>query len=712
MKRILIFLVGVIAALSLLEIGLRLASFIYQESRKISFQVTTKTDMKKFVVLCLGNSYTLGMGVSPEMSYPSQLHRMLDQKGINNLVINKGVACQNTSQLLSELRGYIRKYHPDLIILQTGNVNPWNYSRYIDYLSREKKRSSAVIYFKNVLANLMYESRVYRLLILLNDRKGENMDAQFSRQGQVESVAFVSPSEAEIDQWIKSDMREIVKVIQEENIGLIVQNYPRSTHVNLILLDIANELRLPFVDNYSVFQKKMLQGAAEQDLFVPDGHCSAAGYGVMAENVFKKIVATDSTVHEPSLPLFVMHEQEISLINDVIYTGWKDGAATEMLVKYKDDLVRIKESFLEDLTNNKVETPASREYLAVNKAVLKKSALLLLVEAEQAVFHSNNTLFELNILTCMDVCHFFADQESWVEVSVENEFLIFDAIFTLLERHGHQQSYDKVFFKKCILKLQQLMDHSRYGKVFYDEHVKELKLRIDNVGKRARSGESMADISESYGGGIPVSLWERLRRDESAKKLFHERAWLVIDRWSADAKEAFGKNASAAFDRHFEIITQQLEERLIAGSYENSRDALVDTFICWLRKGLPKTQGAADRFYYFLSQVKLVYIGMLGKLFEIDHHRSLASLSELELQYAVTLPKDDFTAEGKDFSLYQKVDERRVCGVGVDRKIDQGMELLDVGNSLKRRFSDQGGELLDVGNFLKQRSGGDICFLF
>ena len=102
---------------------------------------------------------------------------------------------------------------------------------------------------------------------------------------------LVGLREVDTARWIDSDVREIARIIRQEKIRLIVQNYPRWFPANSILSAIADQLKLPFVHNDAVFQEKRAQGMTEQDLFVPDGHCNARGYGVMADNVFNKIAA-------------------------------------------------------------------------------------------------------------------------------------------------------------------------------------------------------------------------------------------------------------------------------------------------------------------------------------------------------------------------------------------------------------------------------------
>ena len=425
LKRIIVFFIGLIIAILLLEIGLRLAGFIYRKSLNIPRQSGIDSKGKPLIILCLGNSYTKGAGVSSEMSYPAQLQRMFDQRvtGRKVVVINKGQGQQNTAELLSDLRANIKNYCPDLIVLQTGQPNSWNYLKYVDYLRKKENRGSWVKGWVYSSRELLYESHVYRLLMLfkhggfvsqeskppvgasgvLSDYRKEEkyLEAvnfrkrvQFLRkpvvdqrqvqqglelfrrsikldpdlpqnyfeagflyeiQGKYEEALkwyfkslivalragsdhwvvkifmrvrdikvlnkglrnnginrqvdklfsfydrhypgqtfnFTGLNKAEIEQWVRSDMREIVKIIRQKNIGLIMQNYPKAFPVNAIFPEICHELRLPLVDNYTVFRAKIMHGATEQDLFVPDSHCSVRGYGLMANNVFDAILKLD-----------------------------------------------------------------------------------------------------------------------------------------------------------------------------------------------------------------------------------------------------------------------------------------------------------------------------------------------------------------------------------------------------------------------------------
>ena len=169
MRRILVFMAGAILVLVLLETGLRLAGFFYRINVNSRTCSLSEKKGQQYIILCLGNSYTKGMGAPPQMSYPAQLQRMLDDrvKDKSFVVINKGVATQNTAELLSDLKFNIAQYHPDLIILQTGQANAWNYLKYNDYLMRIAKDTSLTTSLQYYYRCFLYECRVYRLVVLL-----------------------------------------------------------------------------------------------------------------------------------------------------------------------------------------------------------------------------------------------------------------------------------------------------------------------------------------------------------------------------------------------------------------------------------------------------------------------------------------------------------------------------------------------------------------
>ncbi|MBU0504343.1 MAG: SGNH/GDSL hydrolase family protein [Candidatus Omnitrophota bacterium] len=127
-----IFLVffGIIFLLFILEVSLRLSGGIYTKinNRQSSPLTQTKYSSGGFTILCLGDSYTYGLGTTYENNYPFQLARILERRGQGNLfsVVNLGSPGGNTWRTSKIFKESISKNKPDLVIVMAGHNNSWN----------------------------------------------------------------------------------------------------------------------------------------------------------------------------------------------------------------------------------------------------------------------------------------------------------------------------------------------------------------------------------------------------------------------------------------------------------------------------------------------------------------------------------------------------------------------------------------------------------
>lgn len=108
---------------------------------------------------------------------------------------------------------------------------------------------------------------------------------------------FMLLTKKEIIDWAGSDTRDIIKIIKSKKIGVIIQNYPYDDTLgeNALLVKIANDENIPFVDNERLFQKMRERGENSKDYHVvySDGkegiHLNSEGYKVMAVAVYESI---------------------------------------------------------------------------------------------------------------------------------------------------------------------------------------------------------------------------------------------------------------------------------------------------------------------------------------------------------------------------------------------------------------------------------------
>lgn len=151
--------IGVAASLLMLEIGLRIigavsAGFV-PACRGKSVPDKTRT------IICLGDSFTFGVGAPSGKGYPEQLESELNAVGgsVKFRVLNRGVKSYNTSQILRDLPAVLENTKPDLVIVMAGDANYWNYWGYQRYLKRGK--------FIAFCSDSMYRIRIFKLLKLL-----------------------------------------------------------------------------------------------------------------------------------------------------------------------------------------------------------------------------------------------------------------------------------------------------------------------------------------------------------------------------------------------------------------------------------------------------------------------------------------------------------------------------------------------------------------
>lgn len=218
-QQILVFFLGLLTILIIVEIGLRITGNCYQKSRETLNQPPAIKGKNNFIILCLGNSFTLGAGALAGESYPDQLQRMFNGRSQvrNVIVINKGVNCENTAELLIKLKNNINNAKPDLIILQTGQPNWWNFYKYSSYL---KKTSRNKIFY--VLQDFFYKSRVYRLMVLLNDNISIKMKAE-------KFLGFCHASELE-----QIDFEKVIRMIRDRDKDFFADQQKVSAAVNLL----------------------------------------------------------------------------------------------------------------------------------------------------------------------------------------------------------------------------------------------------------------------------------------------------------------------------------------------------------------------------------------------------------------------------------------------------------------------------------------------
>ncbi len=153
-------LFGLILSIFILELCLNILSkFVSHNSHKIILGQIKDS----YNILCIGDSYTYGVGAKAGYTYPEQLKIILQNNYPKNkfCVINAGVPGFNSSQMLKNLSGNIERYSPDLIIIWGGVDNCWNFTDTNYFLFADTINFS--IFLKR-LDSFLLKFRTYKLL--------------------------------------------------------------------------------------------------------------------------------------------------------------------------------------------------------------------------------------------------------------------------------------------------------------------------------------------------------------------------------------------------------------------------------------------------------------------------------------------------------------------------------------------------------------------
>jgi tetratricopeptide (TPR) repeat protein len=154
---IFITLPSIFLALLIAEVALRVSGSIYFAARShVAEDVSKKSNVR---ILCLGDSFTFGLGTPSGKSYPDQLKKLLKENGYDSVAAyNVGVPGFNSSLVANKLNENIHKYDPNFIIIMVGCNNDWNLED-SSYLLFKQISPNPSDYFERILSKM----RIYKL---------------------------------------------------------------------------------------------------------------------------------------------------------------------------------------------------------------------------------------------------------------------------------------------------------------------------------------------------------------------------------------------------------------------------------------------------------------------------------------------------------------------------------------------------------------------
>ncbi len=261
-------------------------------------------------IMVIGGSFTFGMGVNLEDTYPKQLERVLNSTKRRCEVMNCGVVAYNMWQHYEMLKKKVLPYRPDLVILTitaddiTRSVPPYkDTDEYKGENPFEKKGFSRVMshfslwnFFENICALYSYKYR-YRhgkdYMKGIEERKkvwgpANPTDSNYKiMSGKIEEQRRKEFSD-KLKQFVmtaKTGGAEVLMVFIPDSVQL---NDPHMQAINRIVGQICRETGVPFSDVTPFLEAEKDHGALY--LFPFDAHNSPKGLSLIAESIANQII--------------------------------------------------------------------------------------------------------------------------------------------------------------------------------------------------------------------------------------------------------------------------------------------------------------------------------------------------------------------------------------------------------------------------------------
>ncbi|MCK5393225.1 MAG: hypothetical protein KAJ14_08405, partial [Candidatus Omnitrophica bacterium] len=139
-KKIILIIFGFSLVFVCIEIFLRIIGAGYLFYRQGQNKSSIKSESDSYTILCLGDSFTFGIGAKKDHDYPRHLKNMLKKNKLDLefKVINAGIGGQNSSEVLYSLDSNLKKYNPNLIVLLIG-MNDGHNTHLQDWALNKKK---------------------------------------------------------------------------------------------------------------------------------------------------------------------------------------------------------------------------------------------------------------------------------------------------------------------------------------------------------------------------------------------------------------------------------------------------------------------------------------------------------------------------------------------------------------------------------------------
>ncbi|MFH1778048.1 MAG: GDSL-type esterase/lipase family protein [Candidatus Omnitrophota bacterium] len=333
------------------EFSLSTVSFFIR-GPQILFLNNKQVDLSVQRILCLGDSFTYGLGADQEYSYPAQLEKLLNYNNPERKfqVFYLGINGLSSSIVANNLRTNIEKYRPNILLILTGANDHWNLhqSNILEVLN-DKKINQRVIKIKKFL----YNFKTFRLIQTVADKITHRFI--ITRENTQNTVKFSNITNSSLLQdLLKYNYRKMIQTIEtfDGTIKLYVQNYPTGPeHINRMINRIAAEEKLNIIDQNAAFLKIPISHLVSNDGW----HLNAQGYNLMAKNIYAEFLKTGLVYNDIAKDMEIIKKEDKNEVIRLDENTWK--FVLSEIAKHPEKIIYKRGDVWCLIANNTIELP-------------------------------------------------------------------------------------------------------------------------------------------------------------------------------------------------------------------------------------------------------------------------------------------------------------------------------------------------------------------
>ncbi len=264
-------------------------------------------------IMVIGDSFTFGMGVNLEDTYPKKLEKFLNRAHIPCEVINCGVIGYNMWQHYEMLKGKVLPNNPDLVILGLfeddigASVRPYKDPEDWKGVKLYQPKFFSIVldhfylwtFIRNAAA--LYEYK-YRYRLGHNYMKGiEERKKVWGPSNPTDVNYRIMSGKIEKERYavFSKKLKTFVQTASYAGVRVLVVFIPDSVQlgdfhlqaINRFLKKVCAEIDVPFLDVTPFLEAK--KNHASLYLFPVDAHGSSKGLDLIAKSIADKIVKLD-----------------------------------------------------------------------------------------------------------------------------------------------------------------------------------------------------------------------------------------------------------------------------------------------------------------------------------------------------------------------------------------------------------------------------------